>query len=215
VGRSPRLVLIAGPSGSGKSRLARVAGCPALRLDDFYYDADHPAMPRSPIGIIDWDDPRSWNAEAAVAALAELVARGEVGVPAYSISESRRVGSHRVSLDGASCLTAEGIFAIDFLAVCRRAGHAIDPIYIDRPGAVVFWLRLRRDLAKKRKPPLILLRRGLALWRAQGSLKRKAMVAGFTPMTMRQAVAHLTEDTSQPSRPPAPGTPAPPHPRKL
>jgi uridine kinase len=189
---SPRLVLIAGPSGSGKSRLAHVTGCPALRLDDFYFDADHPDMPRSPIGIIDWDDPRSWNGGAAVAALAELVANGQVEVPAYSISESRRVGSHLLSLDGASCLTAEGIFAIDFLAVCRTAGLATEAIYIDRPGAVVFWLRLRRDLSKKRKPPLILLRRGLALWRAQPALRRKAMAAGFTPMTMRAAVAHLS-----------------------
>jgi len=188
---APRLVLIAGPSGSGKSRLAHLAGCPALRLDDFYFDADHPDMPRSPIGIIDWDDPRSWNAEAAVAALAELVASGRVEVPAYSISESRRVGSHLLSLDGATCLTAEGIFAIDFLAVCRTAGLATEAIYIDRPGAVVFWLRLRRDLSKKRKPPLILLRRGLALWRAQPALRRKAMAAGFTPMSMRAAVAHL------------------------
>ena len=190
---SPRLVLIAGPSGSGKSRLAHVTGCPALRLDDFYFDADHPDMPRSPIGIIDWDDPRSWNAGAAVAALAELVANGQVEVPAYSISESRRVGSHLLSLAGASCLTAEGIFAIDFLAVCRTAGLATEAIYIDRPGAVVFWLRLRRDLAKKRKPPMILLRRGLALWRAQPALRRKAIDAGFTPMSMRQAVTHLTQ----------------------
>ena len=51
---------------------------------------------------------------------------------------------------------------------------------------MVFWLRLRRDLPKKRKPPLILLRRGLALWRAQPALKRKALAAGFTPMSMRR-----------------------------
>jgi len=119
------------------------------------------------------------------------VTYGEVEVPAYSISESRRTGSHLLSLDGATCLTAEGIFAIDFLTVCRRAGLATEAIYIDRPGVVVFWLRLRRDLSKKRKPPMILLRRGLALWQAQGSLKRKALAAGFTPMTMRRAVAHL------------------------
>ena len=187
-----RLVVIAGPSGSGKSRLAHLAGCPALRLDDFYFDADHPAMPRSPIGIIDWDDPRSWDADAAVAALAILLETGELEAPTYSISESRRVGSHTLRMDGADCLTAEGIFAMEFLDSCRRANLAVEAIYIDRPGAVVFWLRLRRDLAKKRKPPRILLRRGLALWRAQPALRRRAIDAGFTPMSMRQAAAHLT-----------------------
>jgi len=184
-------VLIAGASGSGKSRLAHLAGCPCLRLDDFYFDADHPDLPRSPIGIVDWDDPRCWDAGAAVTALKELLATGQVEAPAYSISESRRVGSHEVRLDGAACLTAEGIFAIEFLATCRAAGLDPEAIYLDRPGFVVFWLRLRRDLAKKRKPPGILLRRGLALWRAQPALKRKALAAGFTPMSMRAAVASL------------------------
>ncbi len=190
-GAPPRLVLIAGASGSGKSRLAHLAGCPSLRLDDFYFDADHPDLPRSPLGIVDWDDPRCWAADAAVAALKELLASGRIVAPAYSIPESRRVGSHEVRLDGASCLTAEGIFAIEFLATCRAAGLAADAVYLDRPGFVVFWLRLRRDLARKRKPPRILFRRGLALWRAQPALKRKALAAGFTPMSMRAAVAHL------------------------
>lgn len=186
-----RLVLIAGPSGSGKSRLARAAGCPTLRLDDFYHDADHPGMPQT-LGITDWDDPRSWNAEAAVAALRELLATGSVVVPAYSISESRRTGSHELRLGDAACLTVEGIFAIDFLSTCRAAGLAVEPIYLDRPAPLVFWLRLRRDLAKKRKPPLILLRRGLALLRAQPSLKRKAVAAGFAPLSMRAALARVT-----------------------
>lgn len=198
----PRLVLIAGASGSGKSRLAHATGCPSLRLDDFYFDHDHPGMPQT-LGITDWDDPRSWDAEAAVAALRELVAAGAVETPTYSIAESRRVGSHTVRLDGAGCLTAEGIFAIEFLATCRAAGLDVEAIYLDRPAPLVFLLRLRRDLAKKRKPPLILLRRGLALLRAQPALKRKALAAGFTPLSMRAAIAHL-----------APGA-APPAPRKV
>ncbi len=191
----PRLVLIAGPSGSGKSRLAHATGCPSLRLDDFYFDADHPGMPQT-LGITDWDDPRSWDAEAAVAALRELVTRGEVETPTYSISESRRVGSHVVRLDGAGCLTAEGIFAIEFLATCRAAGLEVEAVYLDRPAPLVFWLRLRRDLAKKRKPPLILVRRGLALLRAQPALRRKAIAAGFTPLSMRGAIAHLASSSS-------------------
>lgn len=196
-GEKCRLVLIAGPSGSGKSRLAHGSACPSLRLDDFYFDADRPGMPQT-LGITDWDDPRSWDAGAAVAALRELLDSGEVAVPTYSIAESRRAGSHVIRLDGAHCLTAEGIFAIEFLDTCRSAGLEVDAIYLDRPAPLVFWLRLRRDLAKKRKPPLILLRRGLALWRAQAGLRRKAVATGFTPMTMRRAVTHLS-----PTRPPA------------
>ena len=196
-GAPPRLVLIAGPSGSGKSRLAHATSCPSLRLDDFYFDADHPGMPQT-LGITDWDDPRSWDAEAAVAALRELVASGEVVTPAYSIAESRRVGSHTVRLDGADCLTAEGIFAIEFLSTCRAADLVVEAIYLDRPAPLVFWLRLRRDLAKKRKPPLILLRRGLALMRAQPALKRKAVTAGFTPLSMRAALTRLAPRPSSP-----------------
>jgi uridine kinase len=186
------LVLIAGASGSGKSRLAHASGCPSLRLDDFYHDADHPDLPRTEFGIPDWDDPRSWDAQAAIEALRNILTTGETVVPTYSISESRRTGSHQFRLSGAHCLTAEGIFAIEFLATCRQAGVPAEAIYLDRPAPLVFALRLRRDLAKKRKPPRILLRRGRALWRAQPALKRKALAAGFTPLTMRAATALLT-----------------------
>lgn len=58
---SARVVLLAGPSGTGKSHLAELVGLPVVRLDDFYRDGDDEAMPRSPIGIVDWDDPRSWS----------------------------------------------------------------------------------------------------------------------------------------------------------
>ncbi len=137
---SVRLVLIAGPSGSGKSRLTRAMGCSSLRLDDFYFDSDHAGMPQTPLGITDWDDPRSWDAAGAVDALRELLTCGEVQIPAYSISQSRRTGSHLVRLDGAGCLTAEGIFAIEFLAICRGAGLNPEGIYLDRPAPLVFFL---------------------------------------------------------------------------
>ncbi len=57
------VVILAGPSGSGKSHLAARLGWTVLRLDDFYRDADEPDMPRSSLGIVDWDDVESWNAD--------------------------------------------------------------------------------------------------------------------------------------------------------
>ena len=64
--------MLAGPSGSGKSRLAArlhaAHGWPIFRLDDFYRDEDDPAMPRSEgLGIVDWDHPDSWDGDRAVA----------------------------------------------------------------------------------------------------------------------------------------------------
>jgi uridine kinase len=189
---APHLVLIAGPSGSGKSRLMQATGLPCLRLDDYYFDADHPGMPTTNLGITDWDDPRSWDAEAAVAGLRELLKTGRLSAPAYSISESRRIGTHEVRLDGSCCLGVEGIFAVEFLAHCRRAEIMVDPIYLDRGVGVVYLLRLRRDLAKKRKPPLIALRRGWALSRDQAGLKQRALAAGFTPLSMAGALARIS-----------------------
>lgn len=188
---SPQLVLVAGASGSGKSRLAHASECLAFRLDDFYYDADHPGHVLTDYGIIDWDDVASWNAEAAVTALRTLIATGEVETPEYSISESRAIGRHTVTLGNCDCIVAEGVFAIELLPHLHAAGMPATAIYLDRPGWLVFALRLRRDLARKRKSRRVLLRRGLALWRAQPDLKRRAVAAGFTPLSMRRALAEI------------------------
>ena len=40
-----RVVLLCGPSGSGKSLLAALSGLPVLRLDDFYKEAGDPTLP--------------------------------------------------------------------------------------------------------------------------------------------------------------------------
>lgn len=194
-GPAPQVVLIAGASGSGKTRLARLAGAPVLRLDDFYLDADHPDLPQTDYGIIDWDDARCWDGAGAVAALQELLASGETITPEYSISESRRVGTHPVRLNGASCLVAEGIFAIEFLEHAKAVGLNPVAIYLDRPAWLVFLMRLKRDLSKKRKPPLVLFQRGYALCRAQPHLKREALAAGFTPLSMDAALARLQAPT--------------------
>jgi len=184
-----RLVLLAGASGSGKSRLARQVGALVVRLDDFYLDAG-PSLPRTGTGI-DWDDVRTWDAAGALAALRALLDAGAADVPEYSLVENRRTGTRRLDASGRGCVVAEGIFAIELLPLARAAGLPAEGIYLDRPRTLVAALRLRRDLHQHRKPPLVLLRRGAALWRAQPGLRARALAAGFRPLTMRQAIAHL------------------------
>ncbi|TYL51973.1 ATP-binding protein [Nocardioides sp. BGMRC 2183] len=186
-----RVIVLAGPSGAGKSRLAERLeqrfGWPTLRLDDFYRDHDEPGLPLisegANAGLVDWDDPGSWSREDALTALLELCRAGSTPVPDYSISESRRVGDRRLDLRGAPVFCAEGIFAPEVVAGCAEAGMLEAAYCITQHAALTFGRRLHRDLREHRKPPLVLLRRGLALARAQRGVVARAVEAGCTVAT--------------------------------
>lgn len=183
---SRTLVLLAGPSGSGKSRLVALGDAVGVRLDDFYRDGDVPGLPQAD-GIVDWDDVTTFDVEGAVAALASLVRDGRAEVPVYEIAKNARTGWQTLeALDGA-VIVAEGIFAPDLLVPCREAGLEPRAIWLERPAALVFGLRLVRDLREHRKAPHVLVRRGFRLAREQGALGRRAKALGFRPMGLRRA----------------------------
>ncbi|MDO4244269.1 MAG: ATP-binding protein [Actinomyces sp.] len=189
---SARVILLTGPSGSGKTSLLRAVGAQRLKLDDFYRDGDEPGMPLldgsvsgaqgasrdEAMGAIDWDDPRAWDAQRAMAAITELCAHGTAQVPIYSIPDNATRGSTRLDIGTAPAFVAEGVFAAELIESCRAAGVLADALVLRRPRLQTWWFRLRRDLAERRKPIHVLLTRGLRLsrqepaaiagWRAQG-----------------------------------------------
>lgn len=186
----PGVVVVAGPSGSGKSHLVDVLGWTPLRLDDFYREIDEPGLPMSSLGIPDWDDPRSWDHEAALAAIRSLCSTGRAEVPEYDIALSRRTGSRELIVEGQHFI-AEGLFANEVLAVCREEGLLTDAIVLARPRLVTFWLRLTRDLREARKSPLTLVRRGWRLLRDDSRIIAEAVAAGCRPLAPRRARAAL------------------------
>ena len=123
-----RVVVVAGPSGSGKSqlcdRLSGEAGLPVVNLDDFYKDGDDPTLPRLDLAagapIVDWDHPDSWHPQEAVTALRTLCEVGRVDVPIYDIAHDGRVGHRLVELGGAAYVLAEGIFADEIVTLWLR-----------------------------------------------------------------------------------------------
>ncbi|NGO70306.1 hypothetical protein G5C65_18520 [Streptomyces sp. SB3404] len=192
-----RVVLLTGPSGSGKSRLAARTGLPVLRLDDFYKEGGDPTLPTvggAPGADVDWDSPRSWDADAAVRAVRELCAEGRTTAPRYDIAASARVGEETVRLDGAPLFVAEGIFAAHIAARCAGLGLLADAICLRGRPFTTFRRRLLRDVREARKPLPFLLRRGWRLMRTEDAIVAGHVALGARPCTKgetRAAIAGL------------------------
>lgn len=185
-----RIVLVAGPSGSGKGVMTQRSGLPLVPLDEFYRDGDDEALPQR-FGIVDWDDPASWNVGAALEALTALAHDGRADIPEYSISRSQRTGTRTLEVDDERIIVAEGIFAAELIAPLRAAGLLADALVVDRPAPLVFSLRLARDLSQSRKPPLTLVRRGWGLARDQRGDVSRWRAAGMRCVGLREGTAHL------------------------
>lgn len=198
-----RIVLLAGPSGSGKSSLAARAGLPTICLDDFYKDGDDPSLPLADLPgehgdrLVDWDHPASWDADRAFAALERLATTGATELPVYDIPTSRAVGTHRVDVDGAPLVVAEGIFAAELVAACEDAGILADALCLTLRPSVTFWRRLVRDLRESRKPPLTLVRRGWALLRAEPAVVARQVALGATPVGPEDASRRLARRAAE------------------
>lgn len=192
-----RVVVLAGPSGSGKSRLAdrlrRAHGWPVVRLDDFYKDADAPGLPVSAeLGMIDWDHPDSWDEDAAIVALRTLLTTGTAAMPVYDISVSRAVGQHTITALPDDLVIAEGIFAAEAIPALRAAGLLHSAWCIRHHRLKTFFLRLARDLKERRKPPLTLVRRGLVLMRDEPRVVARHEALGARCATPTRAERELS-----------------------
>ncbi len=198
-----RVIVVAGPSGAGKSRLCRRLhddhGTTTVHLDDFYKDGDDPTLPRVRLApgpgpgheVVDWDDAAAWSRDDALDALDRLCREGVADVPVYDISRDGRVGTRRVSVGRSPYVVAEGLFAQEVIDGCRERGLLADAVCVRNHRLVTFWRRLRRDLREHRKPPMVLLRRGWRLVRAEPEVVRHAVARGAAPMTSRQAYRRL------------------------
>ncbi|MGW2708193.1 uridine kinase family protein [Streptomyces sp. NPDC004457] len=187
-----RVVLLCGPSGSGKSLVAARSGLPVLRLDDFYKEGDDPTLPLvEGSSDIDWDHPESWDADVAVEAIARLCATGSTPVPVYDLSLSARTGEETLHIGRTPLFIAEGVFAAEIVERCRELGLLADALCLSRGPVTTFRRRFLRDLREGRKSVPFLLRRGWRLMRTERSIVARQVSLGAHPCDRDEALGRL------------------------
>ena len=100
-----------------------------------------------------------------------------------------------LDLGGSAYFVAEGIFAQEIVGECRRRGLLADAVCVTQHPALTFVRRLSRDLREHRKPPFVLVRRGLHLLLAQRAVVRHAQELGcrvLSPDAAYREVRSLT-----------------------
>jgi uridine kinase len=146
-----RLIGIAGPSGSGKSELARwlaaATGAPVISLDSYYRNLSHLPLEERARG--NFDEPASLDDELLFAQFLAL-SRGEsIDVPHYDFSCHTRVaGTQRI--EPCDSVIIEGLFTL-YWKQLRRLLHA--SVYVELEDETCYARRLARDVRERGRTP--------------------------------------------------------------
>jgi uridine kinase len=146
---TPRLVAIAGGSGSGKSwltdRLKRIFGDKASRLslDDFYLDRS--ALAPSQREEINYDHPTALDWKRVEQVLQDCRAGGPISLPRYDFETHTRASDEKIWHPKA-LVFMEGLWLLLYPTVRRLFDFSI---FIDCPEPLRLRRRMARDLAER------------------------------------------------------------------
>ena len=126
-------------------------------------------------------------------------------MPTYDISTCAPRGARPLTADHADVVLAEGIFAAEIVPHLQSRGLLAGAYCIRQNRWLTFWRRFVRDLAERRKPPLVLWQRGLRLCRAEPGIVRHHASLGARPGPRVRPSASRGSWSGVPDGAPSPG----------
>ena len=149
-----KLILVAGPSSSGKSTLARALcqeigadrAC-LLSLDHYYRDLRH--LSARERALIDFDHPDAWESEKLIKDMGQLLEGNPVEMPEYDFTTHLRM-EEKQPISPCPFIIAEGLFALCYAKLNALASLKI---FVDIDDAVALQRRLERDTRERGRSP--------------------------------------------------------------
>ncbi|MDQ8193810.1 uridine kinase [Coraliomargarita sp. SDUM461004] len=145
-----KLILVAGPSSSGKSTLAQALykslgaqRASLLSLDHYYHDLRH--LSPEARALRNFDEPSAWESERMITDMQRLVSGAGIEMPQYDFSTHLRVDTTEL-IQPTPYIIAEGIFA---LCYPRLNAIANLRIFVDIDDTTALQRRLERDIRER------------------------------------------------------------------
>jgi uridine kinase len=147
----PFLVGIAGPSGAGKTTLARALATQfsseIFPTDNYYRDLSH--LPLEERARQNFDHPDALEHKLLTAHVAQLAEGGSIAHPIYDYSIHTRTG-HKETLHPAEILIVDGLFTLHYPAL----RDLLDlKIYVEAADSLCLKRRIKRDVRERGRTP--------------------------------------------------------------
>lgn len=150
---APRIIGIAGGSGSGKTTITRALlehlGQGAMLIQQDWYYRDQSGLAPEERTHVNYDDPEAQETDLLVLHLDQLLRGESVEAPQYDFATHTRC-AETLNVAPRPVIVVEGINA---LAHAGLRGRCALTVFVDAPADIRFIRRLQRDVAERGRTP--------------------------------------------------------------
>ena len=158
---SPDILLITGPTGSGKSTISKTIsaelGLSILSLDNYFRDEEEMELVLPDFNIRQWDAPDCYHWDILVKNLQSIFRDKISSIPIFSHECSKRSGWSSLSLQKTP-LIVEGLYAMhpEILAVINTMRIKYLSVFLNIPEETRWERKYKRDVLERNEDPTTL-----------------------------------------------------------